>query len=286
MNVEVVSVPLVPVITPNRAVIQYRLGDDPVLLQALNSYDPNVQRRYSEAEFQSLFEFSWQCWTLNPDSLSVHGSYMSNQDLLNYRLSRNGTFDSLFSPCILNISSSLMQIFVSSSNISSVGSTTVVILIMTEKLPFFARQSSVAAQINVIPSEAPLITIETTTVVSNVNVQNKLILVGSILSKSTCNATWSLILDNSSFQVADLTASRSFIKRINPNVPTTVTLVIKSNAFLSEVGSYTFALSCGDSSSKLMVTTNGSPTGGIFTIVPTEGQELNTLFFIDSKPLE
>jgi hypothetical protein len=288
LTVVVAPLPLVPVITPNRAVIQYRLGDAPIVLQALNSYDPNVQRRYSEPELQSLFEFSWQCLTVNSDYLSAQGGYLSNQELLNYWLVNDATTYSQFSPCTLNISLSSpspLEVLVSSTNMTSVDNTSLMILTMRESpsSAALAKQSSVAIQINVIPAEAPMITIETLpSTVSNVNVQNRLILSGSVLTKSTCIASWSL-LDNPTFHVADITASPSFVKQINPNVPTPVILVIKSNAFPSEVASYTLALSCGDSVSKIVVTTNGPPTGGIFTIVPTEGQELNTLFSLNAN---
>jgi hypothetical protein len=219
------------------------------------------------------------------DFISSQGGYVSNEKLLDVWLSSNSTSDMIFAPCTLNVSSysNSLQVMVSATKMTSVGSINVVILTMRDKSSFITRQSSVAVQIILIPPQAPMVTMETSfSDVTKVNVQNKFILTGSIFTTSTCIASWSL-LDNLLLQVSDIAASPSFIKTVNPNVRTAVTLVIKSNGFPSEDASYTFALSCDDSSARLLVTTNGPPTGGSFIIAPNDGQELSTLFVMSAN---
>lgn len=79
------------------------------------------------------------------------------------------------------------------------------------------------------------------------------------------------VLDMSSIAIG------SYSKYVFANYQSTVNLVVAANVLPYIQASYVFVLSCGSSSSSIVVSTNAAPLGGSFIVSPSEGEELSTI---------
>ncbi len=252
VKVTVVQSSIVVSLSTRSGVMLLRVGDSPVEVNGLSTYDPDVSSgsgTQSESDLTSLFDFEWTCMVSNTTTIT---------DL-----------------CFVTIVQSGPRAYVSAMNQSAIGSISTIALKVSDRSPPFPRHSSAYLQVKVIAGDAPLVTIATAASdVSKVNVKNRVVLSGTVSSKTSCKASWS----SDSGMDLNAIAIAAYSKYVAASVETSVSLVLMSYGLPAVQASYAFSLSCGSSSSSIVVSTNGAPTGGSYSVQPREEEELSTLF--------
>ena len=254
IRIDVISSSLVAAITPNNGGIQPLRSGDMLTLSCLSSYDPNVAVKYSQTEFADKLEVNWQCLdNCHVQITTIPGS--------------NDT-----------------KVLLTSSDPESIDTISTIMLTIKDRVPDRYgnyRNSTSQLTVKVIPGDAPLVLITTTPAsVSKVNVKNRITLTGSVYSKTSCIAAWSI--KNSAtidLQAVSVAGNSRFV---SASVQTAINLVLMSSGLPALQASYMFLLTCGSSSASIIVTTNAAPSGGSYTIVPKQGIELSTVFTMTS----
>ena len=145
------------------------------------------------------------------------------------------------------------------------------------------RNASTSILVTVVEGDAPVVSIKTDpTTVQKVNTLEKLSLAGSVVSSSSdCVASWR-VEENWLLSLSSV-AIGSYSTTAAQGVESTVPLTILANSMLGRE-SYTFVLSCGKSSTSIIVKTNGAPYGGSYVADPSsEGIELSTTFLLSAS---
>jgi hypothetical protein len=137
---------------------------------------------------------------------------------------------------------------------------------------------SSSAQVVVTVTQAPTPKLAITSAVqslSNVNTASQLVLYGTVEAASPCTAVWSV--DDPSLSLSDLSRTATS-KLIAPAAgPSAFNLALVGGS-LPARATLVFSLSCDRTATSVTVTTNGSPLPGSFTVSPTTGTELSTVF--------
>ncbi len=265
---------LIAVITP-RNMVTIRSGATPTVLDATTSYDP-------DAPIGNLtdFDITWQCLGVNPSYLLSRNNLATNSELLdNFKQDSN-----IFVDCYLDWNQNNSQpakISVSSYNESAIDSLSIVILKISDKGRTDSRNSMAIIQVKVISGDAPLVSISTSAEsLLKVNVKNRIFITGTISTTISCKALWSIndfSVDLSKISLSPIT------KIVAAKSQIVLSLVLVSNALPLIEATYQFSLSCGISSTSIVVTTNAAPSGGNYLIQPSQGEELNTVFTMSAS---
>jgi hypothetical protein len=140
------------------------------------------------------------------------------------------------------------------------------------------RSSNTFIELTILENDAPTVQI-TSSFLESINPKNNLILNANVESKdNSCNAIWT-INDECIPQSKALTPILTEIPIGNVYF---LTFVIAANQ-LPERNSYKITLHCSDSFSSIIVTTNGPPMNGTFSVLPSSGVELETLFSFSTE---
>jgi hypothetical protein len=108
-------------------------------------------------------------------------------------------------------------------------------------------------------ASAPQVAITTSSAtVTNVNVGNKVLLAGNVQSDVACSATWSNLENSVSLDSAIVSGTSYSATVPGGSSATSLYLYLQANV-LAVRSSYSFALSCGASTAKIVVSTNGPP---------------------------
>lgn len=141
------------------------------------------------------------------------------------------------------------------------------------------RNTQVATiKLSVASISSPLVTITTSAIsLTNINSRKQLLIQGTINTSIPCLASWfvsgNLKLQSTLTKIA-LTDS---VIRIFPGILSPATLLLPTDV-IPERSSLLLGLRCGVAFSTVLVTTNGAPAPGIFTISPRNGTELADSF--------
>ena len=111
--------------------------------------------------------------------------------------------------------------------------------------------------------------------VTYVNPQNKLILSGKVITKVACVYQWTSF-SNATFVINHAVGSP--LSATLPKDSNTIIYLVINSYMLPARSSVLFTLSCEESSSSVLVTTNGPPLHGTFKALPNHGLELSTIF--------
>jgi hypothetical protein len=108
----------------------------------------------------------------------------------------------------------------------------------------------------------------------SININQNLLLTGSLLVVDSCSALWSV--DDTLINLKS-SALTPLSQTLVTGTKTIFPLLIASGS-LPQRTSLTISLSCGSSKTSIIIITNGSPLPGVFIVLPTEGIELTTSF--------
>lgn len=103
----------------------------------------------------------------------------------------------------------------------------------------------------------------------------KIVISATVQTSQPCNASWTVVNAYVPLSAISLTPITSSITRLFQAV--NVNLVIAANSLIAP-GIFIFRLSCGSAASQISVSTNAPPTPGYFSVAPSAGVELLTLF--------
>jgi hypothetical protein len=139
------------------------------------------------------------------------------------------------------------------------------------------KNTTTSVSLKVIPGNAPLIKLVTdATTLLGINPQNRLLISAKISSNFSCFSIWKTTdLSLQSKLASSVLVALSY--NVPAKTPTIANLYLMPNVLLPH-SSYSFTLSCERTTATVVVTTNGPPVGGIFTVFPHTGIELTTAF--------
>jgi hypothetical protein len=137
---------------------------------------------------------------------------------------------------------------------------------------------SATVDVTVVPALSPKVELSTSADTSHFLAASVLTITGLISTPgSSCSSSWAAKDDSSPLDITDMTYSATSAVVAAGTSDYSLSLSILANALPTRT-SVTFSLSCGVSSSSLEVTVNGPPIGGSFTVSPSSGTGLSTLF--------
>jgi hypothetical protein len=150
------------------------------------------------------------------------------------------------------------------------------------------RVAAATVTVYIAPVSSPVATISTSLLdVTKINNANKLVLLANVIPVEVpVVCTWSVDDASLVLQQVALTSVIQLVSSVTsggPPAASPVNLVVGTN-MLPYNAQYVFTLQCARESStsasmnSILVTTNGSPSPGIFTVSPTSGTELTTTF--------
>jgi hypothetical protein len=226
--------PLVAQITPNS--MQLLRAGKSLSLSGASSFDPD-----DKDSLLGDILYTWSCKGLK---------YQNHQD----------------STCYLTLGEKNKPTLTIGADITAVNSTSLITLFITKG----SKNSTATVVVKGIEGSAPLITMQTTTqAATQINPASSLLLSGMIQSDYAVGCSWSvntgLALDKASLT--------PFTKQIPAASATLFNLVLSGNS-LAVRSSYQFTLTCLGSSASIVVTTNGPPMGGIYSVSPNTGNEI------------
>jgi hypothetical protein len=139
------------------------------------------------------------------------------------------------------------------------------------------RSSTAQVLITVSAAPAPKISISTQSApVVNIDTGRQFALYGTVQSAAPCTASWSVDHRQVKLSAVALTAMS---KPIAPDTPSAVAFnLVVAKSTLPTRSSLRFTLACGVAQSEIMVTTNGPPLLGEFSVAPPTGTELVTMY--------
>ena len=215
-----------------------------LLLDASSSYDADVQ---GLTGVSAGLAYAWSCVQIKP--------VFSSTCALEFVTS-------------LSSSSELVTVTAGLNAINTTSTVTVTVSDAT-------RTSSASVDVSTQDSSAPVIVFTSTPQsLTAINVNARFELSGSVQTQSSCTSRWAV--DEQLVLLAD-----SALSPVAVQIPTAstriVNLVLAAHS-LPERASLRFSLSCASSSASVVVTTNGPPLPGAFSVNPSTGEELSTRF--------
>jgi hypothetical protein len=134
-----------------------------------------------------------------------------------------------------------------------------------------SRESSAYVDVKVVASDSPVIAMITSDI-SSFDTGRILSLTGSVRTTYSCTAAWTV-------DDANIVLSQSSLSVTSTKVTSykEMTLKLDYNT-LAERSTYVFTLGCSTAEAVVKVVTNGPPISGSFTVSPSSGTELSTLF--------
>jgi hypothetical protein len=246
VNVAVLPSPLVAKLNPSTAVVLLRVGTS-ISLDGKSSYDPD-----SPSDNSKLL-YLWNCIS------SIGGS------------------------CPLSLVAADTDTTAWFAAESAVNTTANIALTVVDTI-VTGRNSSTSMAVKVIEGDAPIVTIKTDmSAIQKVNIQEKISLAGSVYSmSSSCVATWN-VEQSWKLSLSSMQTNSPLSISIQPGIVTALSLTLPARSMQGRE-SYTFSLSCGKSSTFIVVKTNGAPYAGILSVdPPTTGVELTTVFLLSAS---
>eukprot|EP01039_Chlorochromonas_danica_P010633 gene10633-11785_t len=257
-----------------------------LFLDASSSYDED---RISASSSKNL-RYVWSCIQRSPKASDVCSSLFADANFTSTRYSSQLTLQALSSP---SIEGSKAEVTVAVEDLSG------------------TRSAAASATVTLLPSLAPLLQVQSSPSISSgkkVNADQSFSLIAQIsLPTSTfasASAGWSLQSDNSGVDLSSIVMAATNYSISGPwdaTIATTTSpsftfyLPLKTNLLPTEA-TLTFALTCTvkiqdqqastspaslttyTSTSQISFTVNAAPRSGLFSIIPSSGQELTTLF--------
>jgi hypothetical protein len=181
------------------------------------------------------------------------------------------TAPTYFTSCALGMSGASAEKVTLSADNSAIGTTSII----TVKVFDATRSSTSTVAVQAQDSSAPVVGITSSAQsVTKVNPSDRLALTATVTVQSSCTAEWSVDEPSITLKTAAITPISSVIPT---GTTRTVYLGLASNV-LPLRAALQFTLSCGTSLSTIVVTTNGPPLPGTFTVTPSTGSEVSTPF--------
>ena len=222
-----------------------------VLIDASTSFDPDFQSATGSA---AGLQFSWSCVQVRP---AFRTTCALDADIALDNVGKDTELVSF------------------TANIRAVNTTSSVTVTVFDG----TRSSSVSVEIKTQDSSAPLVDIVTSTqAVSAIDVNKQLRLSGTVSVQSPCTAAWKV--DDSSLSISE--GALSPLSMVVPIASTRTMNLVLAAQTLPERATLGFSLTCGPSSASIVVTTNGPPLPGTFSVSPSEGVELVTNFLLSA----
>jgi hypothetical protein len=232
-----------------------------IILDASNSYDANLP-----LTIPSAFKNVWTCRQVSPTLSSTCPLSLTSQG-------RTGVTNS-----VKTLS-------------TSAGKTAEITLTATST---DGRTSSTSLRLVVGDPSTPVITFASVLRGVKINPNSKFSLLASVTASTSCLMTWAVTQDmtNTPLSVSDIAlnpASRSLIvPALNSSAVFQANLIIRAGSLLPGL-TYSFDLSCvpygltsAAASSSILLTTNAPPKSGKFSVSPSSGEELLTVFLLQA----
>ena len=230
----------------NRAV---KAGET-ITLDASKSYDDDVQGKTGLA---AGLRFLWSCVQTEP-------SFNVSCPLL------------LSAPSLLGQITAVEKLNVTATRVNTTALLTVTVYDAT------TRSSTATVEVRATNAKLPVLEISTSSsALRNVNTAKDLVLLGSLQLFAPCTAVWQV--DDADLRLQSI-ASTAVASPLTPPLQSRLVpfnLVVTRNT-LPQRAQLTFSLSCGGSRTAVTVTTNGAPIPGQFSVSPSTGYELSTVF--------
>ena len=125
-----------------------------------------------------------------------------------------------------------------------------------------------------IQQDVDFVSLSSMDTLGNFNSQHKLLLTASIRSSADCKSNWNVSGINTNLSLASILP---VTQNVIANKVSSVQLYLLADVLLP-MHSYTFTFFCGYLSASVLVSTNAPPLHGVFSVTPTFGQELKTVF--------
>lgn len=243
VTVSVLQGNIIPVLTGGSSrVIQTNVL---TTIDASGSYD---QDKIGLTGSKAGLSFLWSCYQLSP----VFAANCSNT------LTISGT----------TTSEKLKVISASDLAINTTSQVTVTVFDAT-------RSVSASTQVFITSKAVNAITITTSPqTLTSVLTTNTLSLTAALDIVSPCTATWAV--NDTTISLSQISATTTS-QRMSGGKSIPFNLLLLSNTLPQRAG-FQFTLSCGLGSASIQVATNGAPVPGVYTLSPTEGNELSTSF--------
>jgi hypothetical protein len=228
---------------------RYAMVGDTVTLDALSSYDQDYPGLTAAA---ADLVFQWYCVQTSPSFTSTCPFTLQTAS--------NGLYKALVLVAALN-------------------TTSVITVTVTDG----KSTRNAIAQVQVLTRGAPsptLVVANTPGTLTNVNTAKPLALIASLGLLAPCTARWSASGLTSPLEDIVRTSTTQALQPVQGStVP--FNLVVEAG-MLPQRSALTFTLSCGTTTTSVDVTTNGAPLPGLFTILPQDGNELDTPFMFSA----
>jgi hypothetical protein len=140
-----------------------------------------------------------------------------------------------------------------------------------------SRSSTAQVRIIILQAPSPRLSITAVGSTDNVNTGKPFTLLGSLYLQAPCTAAWSVNDPTIALAAAARTPVQQYMLPAVGSAEVPFNLVIQSDA-LPPRTTLQFTLSCGSTTAFTVVTTNGAPLPGSFTVTPSSGIELATVF--------
>ena len=167
---------------------------------------------------------------------------------------------------------SAQNLIIAAASSLTVGTTSVVTVYVTSA----GRTSTTSVSVSVLSNDRPLVSVNSSAIVSKVLPDRQLALSGQAYTTAGGYASWAV--SDSSLNLTTLALTPSYNVVVGSGF-STMTLVLPANS-LPPGSTLTFTLSCRSaktgfsSSASLIVVINSPPQGGVFVVTPSRGHEL------------
>jgi hypothetical protein len=222
---------------------RYATVGEVITLDASNSYDKDYPQ---QALSRTGVSYTWHCVTVAP---------------------------TLSADCVVGLVEASSSAINVTSTYTALNTTTVVSVTVSDA----SRSSTTQARIIILHAPTSRLVISGVGPADNVNTGKPFTLLGTLYLLTPCAATWSVDDPTVNLATAARTAVQQFVSptAVASSIP--INLVIKSDA-LPQRATLQFTLSCGNSAVSTVVTTNGAPLPGSFSVKPESGVEVLTAF--------
>ena len=221
-----------------------------IVLDASPSYDNDVSPSLRSSP--SHFIYSWSCMQILP-------------------------IQPLCTVSLPDITSSYSPLVSISTDITALETTSILTLTIFQGL----RYATQHVQLYVTNNTSPILQI-TSAIGNHINPGAKLNLMGSVFASSPVFALWSVNDPTIDLHIAALSHIHNILSVNRPSM----ILLLPAN-LLIPFSSYTFTLQCtlrgSNYSSSIIVSVNGPPSPGIFSVTPSVGTELQTMFYLTAN---
>jgi hypothetical protein len=222
---------------------RYATVGEVITLDASNSYDKDYPQ---QGLARAAVSYTWHCVTIAP---------------------------TLSADCVVGLVEASPSAINVTSTYTALNTTTVLSVTVSDA----SRSSTTQARIIILHAPTSRLAISGVGPTDNVNTGKPFTLLGTLYLLTPCAATWSVDDPTVILATAARTAVQQFVSptAVASSVP--FNLVIISDA-LPQRATLRFTLSCGSAAVSTVVTTNGAPLPGSFSVKPESGVELLTGF--------